>query len=61
MDDDYESDERDGALFRFWIRMASYPEGSPMKLTNALNRCTVPADYRRALTELAIKERINLP
>ena len=67
MEPDYESDERDGALFRFWIRMASFPNGSPSKLMVAFSKMRsdggniTPADYRRALTELAIKERINLP
>jgi hypothetical protein len=64
---DYESDERDGVLFRFWIRMASYPGGSPLKLIKAFGNMRqdgghiTPADYRKALTELAIQERINLP
>lgn len=58
---DYDSDERDGVLFRFWIRMASYPGGSPIKVATALTHCTTPAAYRKALTELAIQERVNLP
>ena len=60
---DYDSDERDGVLFRFWNRMASYPEGSPSKLMKAFEGMTrgSPAEYRRVLTELAQRERINLP
>lgn len=58
---DYESDEHDGALFRFWCRMASYPDGSPTMLARALSHCVTPADYRKALMELASQERVNLP
>lgn len=55
---DYENDEHDGALFRFWIRMGSE---RPSKVAVALQSCTTPQQYRKALTELAQKERINLP
>ena len=58
---DYDDDTRDGMLFRFWIRMASWPGGSPMKLCGAILKCKSPADYRKALTELAIAEGVNLP
>ena len=58
---DWEDDYRDGVLFRFWIRMASYPEGSPIKLAKALGSAVTPADYRKALTELAAREGVNLP
>lgn len=64
---DWDDDTRDGILFRFWIRMASYPGGSPSKLVAALENMrtgagnVTPADYRRALTELAQREGVNLP
>ena len=58
---DYDDDYRDGVLFRFWIRMAAYPGGSPMKLVRAITDCEKPAEYRRALTELAKSEGVNLP
>jgi hypothetical protein len=57
-DFDFDSDERNGALFRFWIRMASE---RPSKIARALVHCTQPSQYRKALTELAQSERINLP
>lgn len=58
---DPDSDELDGALFRFWIRAASYPGGWPMDLMRALTNCTTPAEYRNALVELAEAKRVNLP
>lgn len=58
---DPDSDELDGALFRFWIRAASYPAGWPLDLMRALKDCTTPAEYRKALVELAEAKRINLP
>ena len=58
---DYENDERDGALFRFWIRMGSSGSGHVREVANAIWPCTTPAEYRKALTELAEKYRINLP
>lgn len=59
MTPDYDSDERDGALFRFWIRAVE--DGHAGKLANALTHCRTPADYRKAITELANELRINLP
>lgn len=65
---DWEDDYRDGVLFRFWVRMASYPGGSPIKLMEAFSNMRgddpgniTPAHYRKALTELAIREGVNLP
>lgn len=58
---DYDDDSRDGVLFRFWIRAASYPGGFPAALMRALKDCHTPADYRRALTELAKDKGVNLP
>ncbi|KAB2689711.1 hypothetical protein [Brucella tritici] len=58
---DYDDDSRDGILFRFWIRAASYPGGFPAALMRALKDCHTPADYRRALTELAKDKGVNLP
>jgi hypothetical protein len=54
-------DERDGVLFRFWIRAASYPDGFPFALMEALHNCKTPEEYRKALTELAEKKGVNLP
>lgn len=54
-------DTRDGMLFRFWIRAASYPGGWPNELMNALTHCTQPGDYRVALTLLARRKGVNLP
>lgn len=58
---DWDNDNRDGVLFRFWIRAASYPEGWPFETAGAIAACTTPAEYRRALTELAKKKGVNLP
>lgn len=58
---DFDDDDRDGVLFRFWIRAASYPGGWPMDLMKAIKDCTTPAEYRRALTELAEQKGVNLP
>lgn len=58
---DYERDELDGVLFRFWIRAASYPGGWPMDLMRALRDCKTPEDYRKALLDLAQSKGANLP
>lgn len=58
---DYYDDSRDGVLFRFWIRAASFPGGFPSDLMRALKDCLTPEDYRRALTELAKAKAVNLP
>lgn len=62
---DYEDDTRDGMLFRFWIRAASYPGGWPSELVNLIAEHTAagatPAGYRRALMELARRKGVNLP
>jgi len=56
--DEWEADDHDGALFRFWIRAASlFPSETAMAITYA----TTPAEYRKALTDLAVFKRINLP
>lgn len=67
-DNGWDDDYRDGVLFRFWIRMASYPGGSPIRLTEALSNMRKgdpgnisAADYRKALTEFAQREGVNLP
>ncbi|KAB2752309.1 hypothetical protein [Brucella anthropi] len=57
----YDDDSRDGILFRFWIRAASYPGGFPAALMRALKDCHTPADYRRALNDLAKEKGVNLP
>lgn len=54
-------DTRDGMLFRFWIRAASYPEGWPGALMVALTKCETPEEYRLALTLLAREKGVNLP
>lgn len=53
-------DKLDGALFRFWVRMASYPGGSPSSLAQAIKFCNQPHEYRAALLELAQSWRINI-
>lgn len=58
---DYDDDSRDGILFRFWIRAASFSGGFPSDLMRALKDCLTPEDYRRALTELAEAKSVNLP
>lgn len=57
----FDDDSRDGILFRFWIRAASFPGGFPSDLMRALKDCITPDDYRRALTELAKAKGVNLP
>lgn len=58
---DYDDDSRDGILFRFWIRSASWPGGFPADLMTALKDCLTPADYRRELLALAKAKGVNLP
>jgi hypothetical protein len=62
---DDENDERDGVLFRFWIRAASYPGGWPSRLMQLIDEETkdgaTPAGYRRALMRLAQEKGVNLP
>lgn len=41
--------ENDGALFRFWIRMAAEKPG---RVASALIHCIRPEDYRDSLTRL---------
>ncbi len=53
-----DSDERDGALFRLWIRLAAT---NPSRIAVALAKCTTEADYRAALMSVAKELRINLP
>lgn len=55
---DFEKDDFDGALFRFWIRAGSE---FPGQTAIAIAAATTPAEYRKALTELAESRRINLP
>lgn len=55
---DFDKDEQDGTLFRFWIRAASEFPGDTMR---AIGRATTPAEYRKALIDLAVAKRINLP
>jgi len=57
----FDDDSRDGILFRFWIRAASFPGGFPSDLMRALKDCVTPEDYRRALTDLAKEKGVNLP
>lgn len=54
-------DTRDGLLFRFWIRAASYPAGWPSVTMRALSPCVTPEDYRAALMKLARDKGVNLP
>lgn len=58
---DPDDDALDGVLFRFWIRMASYPDGHPGDVASALAHCVTPAEYRTALVKLAEKWGVNLP
>ncbi len=64
---DADDDARDGVLFRFWIRAASYPGGWPGRLAMliqeelAAETHATPAGYRRALTRLAAEKGVNLP
>ncbi|XAI96284.1 hypothetical protein [Microcystis phage Mae-JY30] len=55
---DWNDDTRDGVMFRFWIRAGSeFPGETALAIAHA----TTPAAYRKALTELAGRKRINLP
>lgn len=64
---DDQDDARDGILFRFWTRAASYPEGWPSRLSQLISEEQkkdgrgTPASYRRALTRLAEEKGVNLP
>jgi len=64
---DFINDDRDGVLFRFWIRAASYPGGWPGRLHQLFTEETkdgknmTPECYRRALTTLALEKGVNLP
>lgn len=64
---DADHDARDGVLFRFWIRAASYPGGWPSDLMRVMAEeikaedQATPAAYRRALMRLAKEKGINLP
>lgn len=57
----FDDDSRDGILFRFWIRAASWPGGFPSELLGAIIDCHTPADYRRELLALAKAKGVNLP
>lgn len=64
---DFENDDLDGVLFRFWIRAASYPGGWPSRLAQVMgeeirdeNQAN-PAAYRRALMRLAQEKGVNFP
>ena len=60
-------DARDGVLFRFWCRAASYPGGWPSRLALLINEEQVKAgsgnaeSYRAALMRLAQEKGVNLP
>ena len=64
---DPDDDVRDGVLFRFWIRAASYPGGWPSLLAATIQKETMaeghatPAAYRRALIAVAKAKGVNLP
>lgn len=64
---DPEDDDRDGVLFRFWVRAASYPGGWPGRLCTLLDDEAkkaghqTPASVRRALMTLAQEKGVNLP
>ena len=64
---DPDDDDRDGILFRFWIRAASYPGGWPNRLMTLIHEevtkegNATPAAYRRALMMLANEKGVNLP
>ena len=66
---DFNDDDRDGVLFRFWIRAASYPGGWPGELMKAFadhgpkpgEGNMTPSHYRAALMALAKKKGVNLP
>ena len=66
--DDADSDDRDGILFRFWIRAASYPGGWPARLNQLFrehgpigSENVQPRHYRAALMALAQEKGVNLP
>ena len=56
-----DDDIRDAMLFRFWCRAAQFPKGYPIELSAAFTRCKTADDYRKALTELALKKGVNIP
>jgi len=65
---DDDDDDRDGMLFRFWIRAASYPGGWPVRLHQLFiehgpkdGGNVEPKHYRSALMALAMEKGINLP
>jgi hypothetical protein len=64
---DLDDDARDGILFRFWIRAASYPGGWPGRLLELLDQHRPageqmqPKHYRAALMALAKEKGVNLP
>ncbi|GIT90162.1 hypothetical protein JANAI62_03550 [Jannaschia pagri] len=65
---DYEDDDLDGVLFRFWIRAASYPGGWPLRLSQVFSDHKPsdggnmqPNHYRAALMTLAKEKGVNLP
>ena len=66
--EDFEDDDKDGVLFRFWIRAASWPGGWPGRLCELLKEHTptdgsnmLPKHYRAALMALAKEKGVNLP
>ena len=71
MTEDHMDDTRDGILFRFWIKAASYPGGWPSRCAQLIqSECqqdvqtlgyVTPMAYRRALTALAAEKGVNLP
>lgn len=69
MPDDFDNDDLDGVLFRFWIRAASYPGGWPGALMKAFEAHgpkpgegnMQPRHYRAALMALAQEKGVNLP
>jgi hypothetical protein len=67
IENDVFSDERDGVLFRFWCRAASYPGGWPGELSQLFHQefaregHATPEGYRRALFRLAEMKGVNLP
>lgn len=58
---DWDDDDLDGVLFRFWIRAASFQNGWPSEVAKALTHCGTPAEYRKALVGLAKQKGVNLP
>ena len=68
MIDHDDDDARDGILFRFWIRAASWPGGWPMRLMQTIQEHSPkngenmqPKHYRAALMALAKEKGVNLP